>query len=268
MRPMKKKVARSSGIPLKKQFGQHFLREQIFVDHMIDAVALDESSSVFEIGCGDGFLTKSILRSPLQRLWVFEIDPSWAQHVATVYADPRMTVVTENILDVDFSRFESYKPWILLANLPYQITFPLLYRLVQHRSLFKEGVVMLQEEVAQKILKTSGRGYGFASLYLQHYFRWRALDKVPASAFYPPPKVVSRLLYFAPLPEPEPIPQEKDFWIFIKRCFSQPRRILNNNLVSFHYDLSKIPLELLQLRAQQLSMEELITLWKKLTYTT
>jgi 16S rRNA (adenine1518-N6/adenine1519-N6)-dimethyltransferase len=260
-----KKHGSSHGIALKKKFGQHFLREQIYVDHMIDAVDLTETSSVFEIGCGDGFLTVALLRTPLKRLWVFEIDESWATHVKNTYSNSRMTIFTENILDTDFSRFEGDKPWVLLANLPYQITFPILYRLAEHKAFFKEGVIMVQEEVAQKILKTSGRGYGFASLFFQHYFTWRALDKVPSSAFYPPPKVTSRLLYFAAISDPQTIPQEKDFWIFIKRCFQQPRRTLKNNLVSFHYDLSRIKESTLLLRAQQLSMADLLSLWTQLS---
>ncbi len=260
----KKTHGAAHGIPLKKRYGQHFLREQIYIDHMIDAVELTNESSVFEIGCGDGFLTKSILKTPIKRLWVFEIDESWAEHVKTVYADERMSIFTENILDTDFSRFEPDKPWTLLANLPYQITFPILYRLVEHRNLIKEGVIMMQEEVAQKILKTSGRGYGFASLYFQHNFILRALDKVPPTAFYPPPKVESRLLYFAPIADPEPIEDEKEFWVFIKRCFQQPRRTFRNNLQSYHYDHTRISEDTLALRSQQMSMDDLLKLWQVL----
>lgn len=260
----KKRHGAAHGIELKKQYGQHFLRDQIVVDHMLDAVSLTSDSSVFEIGCGDGFLTRSIIQGPLKRLWIFEIDPSWAAHVEKTYPDERMTVFAENILDIDFERFEQYKPWTLLSNLPYQVTFPILYRLIEHRALFVEGVVMVQEEVAQKIMKTAGRGYGFASLYLQHFFKWRKLDKVPPTAFYPPPKVVSRLLYFVPRSEVDHIENEEGFWLFIKRCFKQPRRTLKNNLQSYHYNLSQISLETLQLRAQQLDKKELLALWTKI----
>jgi len=249
------------GIALKKKYGQHFLREQIYIDHMIDAVELNEDSSVFEIGCGDGFLTSSLLKTPLKRLWVFEIDESWASYVGATYADERMTIFLENILERDFGQFEEHKPWTLLANLPYQITFPILYRLAKYRHLLKEGVIMVQEEVAQKILKTSGRGYGFASLYFQYYFRWRLLDKVPPTAFHPPPKIFSRLLYFEPIKDPDPIPNKAAFWVFIKRCFAQPRRTLRNNLQPFHYDLTAVSDETLQLRGQQMDWEQLFSLW-------
>lgn len=252
------------GIALKKKFGQHFLRAQVYVDHMLEAVELTDESSIFEIGCGDGFLTSSIQKKPHARLWVFEIDPSWAQYVEYTFPDPRMTMFQDNILDVDFSRFEPYKPWTLLSNLPYQITFPIIHMLKEQRHLLKEGVIMVQEEVAQKIVKKHGRGYGFPSLYFQHYFEWRILDKVPPSAFYPPPKVESRLLYFKPKAVLQEIPNEEGFWQFIKRCFSQPRRTLKNNLQGFHYDLSAVPPEVLALRAQQMSMEDLLEVWRSL----
>lgn len=252
---------KAHGISLKKQFGQHFLRDQSVVDHMLDQVDLRDQA-VFEIGCGDGFLTKSILQTPMKKFWVFEIDRSWANYVRANYPDKRMKIFEENILDVDFAKFKEDQPWVLLANLPYQITFPILYRLTDYRYLFKEGVIMIQEEVAQKIVKTSGKKYGFHSLYLQHLFTWKLLQLVPPGAFYPPPKVNSRLLYFKPIENPEVIEEEENFWIFVKRIFLSPRRNLKNNLKTFHYNLNNISEETLNLRAQQMSMADILNLWR------
>lgn len=258
----RKKHGTIHGIELKKHLGQHFLRDQSIVDKMISSVEFNSDISVFEVGPGDGFLTRSILRMPFQRLWVFEIDHSWAHFIKETYEDKRMTVFEEDILKVDFSRFESYKPWLLLANLPYQVTFPLLFKLIKYRNLLKEAVVMVQEEVAQKIIKTSGRGYGFNSLYLQFYFDWKLMQKISPCAFYPPPKVYSRLLYFKPRLEIPIIENETEFWKFIKRSFSQPRRTLKNNLRSFHYNLTKLSDSTLKLRAQQLSFDDFLNIWK------
>lgn len=249
------------GISLKKQFGQHFLRDQSVIDHMLAKVSLTPESSIFEIGCGDGFLTSSIVQHPCARLWIFEIDHEWAEYVKKTYPDPRLTMHEENILDVDFAPFEPFKPWTLLANLPYQVTFPILHMLQRNRALLQEGVIMIQEEVAQKIVKKSGRGYGYPSLFFQHYFDWALLQKVKPTAFYPPPKVDSRLLYFKPKKNVQEIPQEQEFWKFIKACFKQPRRTLKNNLAQQHFDSSKIPEETLILRAQQLSMSDLLRVW-------
>jgi 16S rRNA (adenine1518-N6/adenine1519-N6)-dimethyltransferase len=247
--------------PFKKQHGQNFLRDQVIADHAVQAVG--RTSSVFEIGCGDGFLTRTILKLPIDRLWVFEIDPHWAQVVRKGVIDTRLTVHDQDILTVDFALLKPHAPWVLLANLPYHITFPILHRLVEHRDLLQEGVVMMQEEVAQKLVKTSGRGYGYASLFFQHYFELRLLDKVPPTAFEPMPKIFSRLVYFKPRTNIVSIPDESGFWQFIKVAFKQPRRTLHNNLKQGSYSLALLSAAQLQLRAQQLSMQELLQLWQQ-----
>ncbi len=252
----------SAGIPLKKQFGQHFLRQQSVVDAMLAKVTLNKNSSVFEIGCGDGFLTRSILKEDIARLWIFEIDAHWAEFIQKELPDKRMTVFLENVLDADFSRFEENKPWTLLANLPYMITFPILHLLQRHRELLAEGVIMIQEEVAQKLVKTSGKGYGYPSLFFQHYFELQLMMKIAPSAFFPPPKVHSRLVYFKPRTDIVPIPDEEGFWKFIKICFKQPRRTFRNNMMQTHIDLAKIPEKYLLLRAQQMKMEDFLYLWE------
>lgn len=260
---MYKKIhGRQHGIALHKKYGQHFLRDQAIVDNMLEHVELAPTTSVLEIGCGDEFLTKFILQQSIARLLVFEIDREWAIYVRNAYPDHRMTIVEENILDLDFSRLEEYKPLTVLSNLPYQITFPLLHLFQQHRLLFKEGVIMVQEEVAQKIVAAKGRSYGFSSLFFQHYFSWQLLNKVPPDAFYPPPKVYSRLLYFKPRLTLGTIPDEEGFWRFIKQCFHQPRRTLKNNLTAWAPKLDRIPSDILALRAQQISKEQFLGLWE------
>ncbi len=254
-------MAFSHGIPLKKQYGQHFLRQDSVVHVMLDHVDLQQAS-VVEIGPGDGFLTRHILQQPIARLWSFEIDADWVRLLKETIKDPRFTVFEENILDINFSRFQEHVPWVLLANLPYQITFPILHMLQKHRDVITHGVFMIQEEVAQKLVKTSGRGYGFPSLFFNHYFELKLLMKVSPTAFLPPPKVFSRLVYFKAKQTVASIPDEENFWKFIKLCFHQPRRMLRNNLAQGQYDLTKISAEQLALRAQQLSMDELLELWE------
>jgi len=250
----------SHGVRLKKQFGQHFLRDDLVAQKIASHCDLN-NASVFEIGCGDGALTRMIIQSQLARLWIFEIDPQWASNVRDKIKDQRMEMFVEDILTVDFARFESYKPWVLLANLPYQITFPLLHRLHEWRHLLREGVIMIQEEVARKLVANRGRGYGFPSLFFQYYFELKLLDKIAPTAFYPPPKIFSRLVYFKPRENIAPIADEEQFWMFIKACFKQPRRTLRNNLFQKHYDLHKVPDEMLAMRAQQMDFAELKALW-------
>jgi len=254
----------SHGIEIKKRYGQHFLRSPRILSHIVDTIDI-QGASVFEIGCGDGALTRAILEKQVERLWVFEIDSDWVSYIKKALVDNRLTVYQENILDVDAEKkLTVHTPWVLLANLPYQVTFPILHFLQRNRHLLREGIIMIQEEVAEKILKTSGRGYGYPSLFFQRYFTWKKLEKVPPSAFEPPPKVTSRLLYFKPKELIEPIANETEFWKFIKLCFHQPRRTLRNNLLQGHYPLSLLEDKILDLRAQQMSMLDLINVWNRL----
>jgi 16S rRNA (adenine1518-N6/adenine1519-N6)-dimethyltransferase len=248
------------GRMIKKQYGQHFLRTQSVVDHMIEKVAITPTTSIMEIGCGDGFLSRSILQTKAARLWIFEIDHDWATYVQEHYPDKRMRVIEDNILSTDLEPLREHAPWILLANLPYQITFPILHRIKEYKELFSEGVVMVQEEVAQKIVSKGGRGYGFISLYYQYHFDWQLMDRIKPGAFLPPPNVDSRLLYFKPRTS-QPITQEEEFWKFIKMCFRQPRRTLRNNMMQSHYEVAQISEDMLELRAQQLSFEQLLHIW-------
>jgi 16S rRNA (adenine1518-N6/adenine1519-N6)-dimethyltransferase len=228
---------------------------------MIDAVNIDKNSSIFEIGCGDGALTSHLIHTDAQRVWVFEIDPEWSRFVLNEYPSPKISMFTENILDVREERFVEHAPWILLANLPYQVTFPILYKLQQWKSLLQEGVIMVQEEVAQKIVQQRGRGYGYSSLFFQHHFQWTLLEKVPPQAFIPPPKVFSRLLHFRPRIDAPVIAHEVEFWKFIKLIFKQPRRTIRNNLLQTQYPFERLSEQTLALRAQQMGMDDLLALW-------
>jgi len=251
--------------PLKKRFGQHFLRDKSVVDAMLSAVSVRRSSSVVEIGCGDGFLTQYILQRHPARLWGFEVDSDWAAYLREHFASPRLRIIEQDILTADLSDMYAHAPWIVLANLPYNITFPILYRLQAYRDLWRAGVLMMQEEVAQKIMQQSGRGYGFPSLFLQHYFMWKMLRRVQPEAFYPKPNVTSRLVYIQPIAQPEHIPYEQAFWQFVQACFVAPRKTLRNNLKSADYPYHIFSKQTLDLRAQQLTKDDFLDLWRSLS---
>ncbi len=254
-----------SGPEKKKQFGQHFLRKQSVVDNMINKVKINPQTYVLEIGCGDGFLTQSILaQTNCKALWSYEIDNEWADVVERNIHDFRLRVRRENILEADFSDLEKHKPWVILANLPYQITFPILFLFQKHKHLFNEGVVMVQEEVAQKFVAKKGRSYNPTSMFLQQHFDFELLDKIEPQAFEPAPKVFSRLVYFKPKEKTFKIKHEEAFWKFLKLCFIYPRRTLQNNLRTTHYDLSKISEKVLSGRAQELSFNDFVKLWETL----
>lgn len=246
----------------KKSLGQHFLRTQSIVDNMIEKVTVTSEHSVLEIGCGDGFLTRSILnQTDCKQLWCYEIDPAWADHVRCRIDDKRLTIHVENVLDLNTQPLEAHTSWVVLANLPYCITFPILKLLVRNKHLFSEGVVMMQEEVAQKVVATKGKKYSPVSLFLQRHCQWSLMEKISPGAFTPAPKVYSRTLHFKPKKVIEPIPNEALFWQFIRSLFRMPRRTLRNNLKTTHHDLDSFDEPLLDKRAQELSFDEFLHIW-------
>lgn len=251
------------GISLKKEHGQHFLRDESVITVILQTVTITSHTSLLEIGCGDGTLTRALLQTPAERIWVFEIDPEWAGYVQKKYPDPRLTFFVTDIVTTDLTILKEHLPWILVSNLPYKITFPILHLMKQYHTLWSEGVIMVQEEVAQKLVATSGRAYGWQSLYFQYYFDWKLLIKIPPSAFYPPPRVTSRLIYWKPRHELQTIPDEERFWKFVKACFAHPRRTLRNNLLQTGYGVHLKNRETTwdQLRAQQMSFEDFLNLW-------
>jgi len=251
-------------IRLKKEHGQNFLRDDFVARAAVEAVELVDAN-VLEIGPGDGFLTRHILAEPVSVVKAFEIDGEWAGRLRQTIKDSRFQVSCQNILDVDFNQLQAKAPWVLLSNLPYHVTFPILRRVQQNRHLFRAGVVMVQEEVAQRIMGTRGRPYGAVSLFFQHFFSWKMLDKVCPHSFTPQPKVFSRLLYFEPRQNLVPIEHEEAFWQFIQAAFRQPRRTLRNNLRQKHYPIDRIDEQTLLLRAQQLGMEDFLRLWRVLS---
>ena len=258
---MKSKKPAIGGVPLQKRHGQNFLRNNHVLMEILIAARLDKNSSVFEIGCGDGVLTRELLHQQVARCWVFEIDPAWAERVQTALADSRLVMHQVDFLTVDLEILKEHAPWVIVANLPYHLTFPILQRLYAYRQYIERGVIMVQEEVAQKIVKTKGRGYGYVSLFFQYYFDWKLLHKVTPDSFYPAPKVFSRVLEFTTKLDVQPIMHEEKFWKFIKYCFAQPRRTLRNNLTHSAISLDLIPQELLGLRAQELNMQDFLQLW-------
>ncbi len=256
----RKKYPSSEGIPLQKKYGQFFLRDSSVTNAILEGLPLKDAS-VFEIGCGDGFLTKAILSHPVAQLHVFEIDPAWAGTVAQSCKDSRLTMHVTDFLQVTQDQLVQSTSWVVLSNLPYHLTFPILHKIKEFGDLVPAGAFMMQEEVAQKIVKLRGKGYGYVSLFFQYYFDWKLLSKVQPTSFFPEPKVFSRLISFVRKKNVIPIPEEKEFWRFIRLCFAHPRRTLRNNLSQTHLDTNLFKSEVLDLRSQQMSMKDFLNLW-------
>lgn len=216
------------GLSARKGLGQHFLCSASVVDQIVGC--LEGYRSAFEIGPGPGVLT-SALAARLESVLALEIDPSLSSALAE--SAPSARVVFGDALRSDLhSLLESLpEPRGLVSNLPYYITGPLLNRIATAREHFGKAVLMMQKEVAERVVAKPGdAARGSLSVYLQAVFDIRKVAVVPASAFVPPPKVDSMVLEF--LPALGPVDSE-EFFEFVREGFSQPRKTLANNLARF-----------------------------------
>lgn len=246
----------------RKRFGQHFLRDQTIIQRIIAAIAPKARDHLVEIGPGQGALTFPILKMAGQ-LDVIEIDRDL---VASLQARPHqgiLNVHSHDALTFDFNQLEVPKPLRIFGNLPYNISTPLIFHLLDYSSIIAEMIFMLQKEVVDRMAAGAGSDdYGRLSVMVQYHCQIAVLFDVPPQSFDPPPKVnssVLRLMPYAVLPYPAKSYQH--FFIVVKQAFSQRRKTLRNSLKGM---LNEVDWDAVQidssLRPEQLTVEAFVKL--------
>ncbi|GAB4415844.1 MAG: 16S rRNA (adenine(1518)-N(6)/adenine(1519)-N(6)) -dimethyltransferase RsmA [Bacteroidia bacterium] len=212
----------------KKRLGQHFLRDQGVARRIVDSLASGADTPVVEIGPGEGVLSLS-LAGRYPRLTLLEVDPDAVtvlrQNPALAGAD----IVQTDVLQWDpASHVEDRAAFI--GNLPYNISSPIFFHLLENHTRVAEGVFMIQKEVAERICAGPGsKTYGILSVLLQSYFSVTYLFSVPPHVFRPPPQVMSGVIRLVPLPEP-PAVSLAALKTVVKTAFQQRRKTLRNAL--------------------------------------
>lgn len=214
------------GIRADKSFGQHFLVSL----PVIEAILAEATGflGILEIGPGPGVLTAHLSRLA-QSLTFVELDVRMQS--ALLEAAPNAVAVFEDVLRTDLSRHLQPlpKPRAVVSNMPYNITGPLLERIVQAGEHWHRAVLMMQREVADRITALPGNGdRGALSVMVQADFAIRTVCQAPPEAFLPPPKVHSTVLTLEPRVN-RPIGLEERL---VRVGFSQPRKTLANNLIA------------------------------------
>lgn len=186
--------------PPKKRLGQHFLRRQDICHRIAALLQPQEEDSVVEIGPGPGALTRSLEALPHAHLLLLEKDPWWAAERQR-QADARTQAVLIDALRFSWARLTHDRPWKLVGNLPYNVASPLIWDCLSLSTGWQRAVFMVQQEVGQRLVAQPGTPqYGALSVWVQSYARPRLEFLVGPAAFTPPPKVVSAVLSFRPVP--------------------------------------------------------------------
>jgi len=266
----------------RQRLGQHFLgdegwREQIarairVSPHAMQAGATANTKDFcwIEIGAGHGEMTEHLLKSGAP-VTAVELDPPLIKRLESLAEFQRnLKVVHGDILTTDLATIAGGKRMRIYGNLPYYITSPILHHFFEYAALIDEIHVVIQLEVAQRLVAHPGsKSYGYLSVLTQYYARPDLALRIPRGAFRPPPEVDSALVSLR-LPGERAklnVEDEAAFLEFVKACFAQKRKTLANNLRGIcepartHEILNSLKLRE-DARAEQLSVEELAAVFR------
>jgi len=232
---------------------------------IVDSLTLvnnETTVNCLEIGPGKGVLTKYLLKKPEFNLKVVEFDQEAIAYLNKNFDNISEKIIQKDVLKLDFQQiFEP--PVYVIGNLPYNITAPIFFLLLENRNIIPQMVAMIQKEVAERIAsKHNNKVYGIMSVLLQTFFKIEYLFTVNENIFSPPPKVKSAVIRLTKLKEHSQIDDWNTFKNIVKAAFNQRRKTLKNALSL--YDTSKIPPDFIQKRAEELSVSDFYVLYKSL----
>ena len=240
----------------RKRFGQNFLVDDQIVNRIVATISPKKSDNIVEIGPGKGALTFPLLQN-LDHLSVIEIDRDLISLLKLKKQD-KLTIYEADALKFDYGLISNNLR--IVGNLPYNISSPLLFRLLSSKNQIIDMTFMLQKEVVDRIVASHGsKTYGRISVMMQAFFEVESMFTVPKESFDPQPKIESAILYLKtrtkPLTENIKLLEK-----IVKISFSQRRKTLKNCLKSIlSQEQTKIDLSQ---RAEMLSVENFITLMK------
>ncbi|HVN87912.1 MAG TPA: 16S rRNA (adenine(1518)-N(6)/adenine(1519)-N(6))-dimethyltransferase RsmA [Candidatus Binatia bacterium] len=217
----------------RKRLAQHLLADRNIIRRIVDLAELTGAESVLEIGPGLGALTIE-LAARCAQLVLIELDRDFAARLRERFVDqPHVAVVEGDVLKMDL-RARCSAPTIVVANLPYNISTPVLFTLLDHAELFPRLVLMLQREVAQRMrAQPSDEAYGALSVLVQFRARVRHGLHVDPAAFVPRPKVQSEVVVVEPYAAlPIPVRDIRVFRSVVRAAFQQRRKQLVNSIAT------------------------------------
>ena len=212
-----------------RRLGQHFLLDRTILRRIVDCAGITPDDTVVEIGPGLGTLTR-LLVDQAKRVIAIEIDKSLVEKLRQDPVLSNVELVAADALKFDYSSIgDKFK---VVANIPYYITTPLLFRLIESKEMITTMTLLLQREVAQRIVAgPGGKDYGVLSITLQLYTKPELKFLVPRNAFSPPPEVDSAVVHFEVLPTPLYNIKDEEFFLKVVRtAFSQRRKKIVNSL--------------------------------------
>lgn len=218
----------------RKRFGQHFLHDQNIIESILRLLDPSPGEHIVEIGPGQGALTYPLLQR-CEKLIAIELDRDLVPILKKKAADlGELEVINADVLEFDLASLPGNKIYRLVGNLPYNISTPLMFHLLESVAQIKDMHFMVQKEVALRIVARPGdNNYGRLSVMLQYQCNSQYLLDVAPGCFKPPPRVDSAVIRLIPLDKPEhDVGDYQNFSKIVQTAFGQRRKTISNSLKS------------------------------------
>ena len=260
-------------MPIKPKLGQNFLQDEQAIQRIAASIGDCTGRTVVEIGPSKGAITGA-LSARARRVLAIELDTELAARIRDEFSSDRVTVMNQDVLDFDFTALsaELGDRLLVVGNLPYLITSPILLKLAANSAAIDRAVLMVQREVADRVAASPGsRDYGLLSVTVQMYGPVEELFTIPPGAFSPPPKVHSTVFRWRFEPRFAELNVDPLLFLgFVRKAFAQKRKTLANNLRAAGIEPQTIDAALSMAgidplaRTESLAIETLATLWGSL----
>ncbi len=251
----------------KKRLGQNFIVDPSVVVAIAEKSQIEADSTILEIGPGLGALTQQLAKRAKQVIAV-EVDPDMVEVLEHELSMDNVKVVHQDFLDMDLSVLKDEK-LMVVANVPYYITTPILFKLIESKLPLVSITLMIQKELADRLsAKVNTKEYNALSLMIAYLYQIKPILQIPKQCFHPKPKVDSTVIQLLPTKQKE-VENEAAFFEFLKTSFQMKRKTLVNNLKTIieREEIEAVLTELkiaTDIRAEGVSLEQFIKIYRSL----
>ncbi len=245
--------------PLRR-FGQNYLVDKNVINKIIKEISPQQDEEIIEIGPGTGSLTEELLKGT-SKITAIEIDKRASEVLTSKFQS--LNLINDDFLDIDLQKLCNGNRLRIVGNIPYNITSPILFKLIKNNEFISDAVLMVQFEVAKRITgKIGTKDYGILAVLIQYFCDPRLCFKISPNVFYPRPRVYSAVIHLFFRSDVLTGKKKELFIKIVKTSFGKRRKTLKNSLSNgifekLNFSNSGINLSL---RAEQLSIDNFIDL--------
>ena len=242
---------------VKKSLGQHFLKDELIIEKIIESLKEDRFTNLLEVGPGGGALTKYLVELPGINFKAVELDDEKTAYLKRTYPVLNDRIISQSFLDID-EPFDT--PFTVIGNFPYNISTQILFKILDWKDKVPVVIGMFQKEVAQRAASKEGsKVYGVLSVLIQAFYEVEYLFDVSNQSFNPPPKVQSGVIRLKRKTTTLNVKSERAFKVLVKTAFNQRRKTLRNAVKSL-FTAEVLTDEIFNKRAEALSVEDFAAL--------